>query len=131
MLTETYMQFRHIWTDGRAHPEDPDLTVQRSFDGTLGRRHAGGRDRAASTRGTLLAPGVPHSDQLRITERIRRVAPEWMEIEMTLTDPVVLAEPYVITNTYRHLDDELREYVCLENNRDGADEKGRPTMRLE
>ena len=26
MLTEAYMQFRHIWTDGRMHPEDPDLT---------------------------------------------------------------------------------------------------------
>ena len=26
MLTEAYMQFRHIWTDGRSQPEDPDLT---------------------------------------------------------------------------------------------------------
>ncbi len=24
MLTEAYMQFRHIYTDGRQHPEDPD-----------------------------------------------------------------------------------------------------------
>jgi hypothetical protein len=79
----------------------------------------------------MLAPGVPHSDQLRISERIRRVAPEWLEIEVTLTDPVVLAEPFTVTNTYHRLDGELREYVCLENNRDSADEKGRPGMRLD
>jgi hypothetical protein len=130
MLIETYMQYRHIWTDGRALPEDPDEW----FNG-----HSVGRwegetlvvDTIGINAGTLLAPGVPHSDQLKITERIRRVAPEWLEIEVTLTDPVVLAEPFVITNTYHHLDDELREYVCLENNRDGADEKGRPSLRLE
>ena len=44
---------------------------------------------------------------------------------------MVLAEPYTSTISYRHLDDEIREYICLENNRDGADEKGRPTINLE
>jgi len=130
MLTEAYMQFRHIYTDGRKHPEDPDLT----FHG-----HSIGRwdkdtlviDSVGFTLSTLLAPGVPHSDQLRIVERIRKVSPEWLEIETTLIDPVVLAEPYTSTISYRHLDDEIREYICLENNRDGADEKGRPTMNLE
>jgi hypothetical protein len=129
MLTEAFMQFRHIHTDGRAHPEDPDLTF-------LG--HSVGRwegdtlvvESVGFTTDTQLAAGVPHSEQLRIVERIRRVAPEWMEIETTMTDPVVLAEPYVVTINYRHLDDELREYICLENNHSGADEKGRPIMEL-
>jgi hypothetical protein len=83
------------------------------------------------TESTQIAPGVPHSDKLRIDERIKRVAPNWMEIQTTLTDPVVLAEPFTVTTSYRHLTDELREYICLENNRDGADEKGRPSIRLE
>jgi hypothetical protein len=130
MLTEAYMQFRHIFTDGRKHPEDPDLT----FMG-----HSIGHweedtlvvDSVGFTDTTLLAPGVPHSDQLRIVERIRKASPEWLEIETTLIDPVVLAEPYTSTISYRHLDDEIREYICLENNRDGADEKGRPSMKLE
>ena len=130
MLTEAYMQYRHIWTDGRAHPEDPDPTF-------LG--HSVGRwegdtlvvESVGFTTATQLAAGVPHSEQLRIVERIRRTAPEWIEIETTMTDPVVLAEPYTVTISYRHLDDELREYVCLENNHSGADEKGRPTMHLE
>lgn len=130
MLIETYMQFRHIWTDGRAVPEDPDPF----FNGHSVGRWEGDTlvvETIGFNAGTMLAPGVPHSDQLRITERIRRVAPEWMEIEVTLTDPVVLAEPFTVTNVYRHIDGELREYVCLENNRDSADEKGRPGMRLD
>jgi hypothetical protein len=54
-----------------------------------------------------------------------------MEIQTTLIDPVVLAEPFTSTASYRHLDDQIREYVCLENNRDGADEQGRPSLNLE
>lgn len=130
MLIEAFMQFRTVFTDGRAHPEDPDLT----FMG-----HSTGRwendtlviDTVGFTTDTFLAAGVPHSEQLSIVERIRRVEPGWMEIETTLTDPVVLAEPYTVKINYRHLDDELREYICLENNRDGADAQGRSTINLE
>lgn len=130
MLIEAYMQFRQVYTDGRKHPEDPDLTYMGHSIG-----HWEGDtlviDTVGFTPSTLIAGGVPHSDQLRIVERIKRVAPNWMEIQTTLTDPVVLAEPFTTTTSYRHLKDELREYICLENNRDGADEKGRPSIRLE
>jgi hypothetical protein len=130
MLIEAYMQFRQIYTDGRKHVADPDPTYHGDSIG-----HWEGDtlvvDSIGFTPSTMLAGGVPHSDQLRIVERIRKASPEWMEIETTLIDPVVLAEPYKSTISYRHLDDELREYICLENNRDGADEKGRPSMNLE
>src|SRR6478736_4992057 len=63
-------------------------------------------DSAGFTDSTQIAGGVPHSDKLRIVERIRKVSPEWMEIQTTLTDPVVLAEPFTTTASYRHLDDE-------------------------
>jgi hypothetical protein len=130
LLTEAYMQYRHIWTDGRAQPEDPDLTF-------LG--HSVGRwdgetlvvESVGFAPQNRLAPGIGHSDALRITERIRRVDPEWMEIETTLDDPAVFTEPYTSTTSYRRVEGEIREYVCLENNRDGADEKGRPSMKLE
>ncbi|MBK7116860.1 MAG: hypothetical protein IPH71_12715 [Proteobacteria bacterium] len=130
MLIEAYMQFRTVHTDGRKHPEDPDLTYMGHSIG-----HWEGDtlviDSVGFTTSTQIASGVPHSDQLRVVERIRRVSPDWMEIQTTLTDPVVLAEPYTITTSYRHLGDDLREYICLENNRDGADEKGRPSLNLE
>jgi len=130
MLIEAYMQFRHIFTDGRKHPEDPDSTYMGHSIG-----HWEGDtlvvDSVGFTDSTQLAGGVPHSDKLRIVERIRKVSPEWMEIQTTLIDPVVLAEPFTSTASFRHLDDEIREYICLENNRDGADDKGRPSLNLE
>ena len=130
MLIEAYMQFRHIYTDGRKHPADPDPTYMGHSIG-----HWEGDtlvvDSVGFTESTQIAGGVPHSDQLHIIERIRKVSPEWMEIETTLIDPVVLAEPFKSTASYRHLTDDIREYICLENNRDGADEKGRPSLNLE
>jgi hypothetical protein len=130
MLIEAYMQFRHVFTDGRKHPEDPDATFMGHSTG-----HWEGDtlvvDSVGFTGSTELAPGVPHSDRLRIVERLRKVSPEWMEIQTTLIDPVVLAEPYTSTSSYRHLNDEIREYICLENNRDSADDKGRPGLSLE
>jgi hypothetical protein len=130
MLIEAYMQFRTVHTDGRKHPEDPDPTYMGHSIGkwegdTLVIDSVGFAD------STMIAGGVPHSDQMRIVERIRRVAPDWMEIQTTITDPVVLAEPYTTTSSYRHLTDDIKEYICLENNRDGADEKGRPSLNLE
>jgi len=130
LLIEAYMQFRHIYTDGRKHPDDPDPTFMGHSTG-----HWEGDTLVAEsvgfTESTQLADGVPHSDKLRIVERFRRVNPDFMEIQTTLIDPVVLAEPYTSTRSYRHLDDEIREYICLENNRDSADDKGRPGLSLE
>jgi hypothetical protein len=130
ILTEAYMQFRHVWTDGRAHPEDPDP----AFNGhSIG--HWDGDTLVVDTVGlnphNPLAPGVGHSDKLHIVEKIHRVDKDWLEVETTLTDPEVLAEPYTSTTSYRHLNDELREYVCVENNHDSADAKGRPGVKLE
>jgi hypothetical protein len=44
--------------------------------------------------------------------------------EMTITDPDVLAAPYVTRQPYKPDDHPLREYVCAENNRLKADESG-------
>ncbi len=130
MLIETYMQFRQIWTDGRSHPDDPDLTF---YGDSIG--HWEGDTLVVDTIGlnpqNRIAPGIGHSDQLRVVERIRRVDADWLQITTTLTDPVVLAEPYTSTTYYRHLDDAIREYICLENNHDSADEQGRPGFSLE
>jgi len=130
ILTEAYMQFRHVWMDGRAQPEDPDP----AFNGhSVG--HWEGDTLVVDTVGlnpqNRLAPGIGHGEQLRIVEKIHRVDADWLEIETTLTDPEVLAEPYTSTTSYRHIKDELREYICLENNHDSADSKGRAGVKLE
>ena len=130
ILTEAYMQFRHVWTDGRQHAEDPDLTFYGDSTGFWD-----GDTLVVDTIGlnpqNRLGPGIGHSDKLRVVERIHRADKDWLEIETTLFDPVVFTEPYSFTTSYRHLDDKIREYICVENNHDSADDKGRAGFRLE
>ncbi len=130
IVIEAYMQFRHVFTDGRAHPEDPDPTYMGHSIG-----HWEGDtlviDSVGFNADIRIGGRYPHSDRMRIVERIRRVDRDWMQIETTTIDPEVLAEPIVTTNWYKHLDDEIREYICLENNHDSTDESGRPGFSTE
>jgi len=74
---------------------------------------------------------IPHSDQMRITERLRLVTPDVLHNQITIDDPVVLEKPVVYTLAYRRLGDyKMVEFVC-DNNREYVDEKGRVRMRLD
>jgi hypothetical protein len=73
---------------------------------------------------------IPHSDQIRITERFRRPMPDVLYDEITITDPIVLDKPYTYTLAYRKAPAyEMVEFIC-ENNREYVDEKGVVRMRL-
>jgi hypothetical protein len=73
---------------------------------------------------------MPHSDRMRITERIRLVAPDVLHDQITIEDPVVLEKPFTYTLAYRRIPDyEMVEFVC-DNNREYIDETGRVRMRI-
>ena len=74
---------------------------------------------------------MPHSDQMRITERFRLVTPDILHDEITVTDPVVLEKPWTFTFGYRRLQNyEMLEYVC-ENNHEYVDDQGVTHVRLQ
>ena len=78
-----------------------------------------------------IAPGIEHSDELRIEERIR-LSQAQLEVRNTLRDPKALVEPLTIVRTYkRQRDWDIKEYVCTQNNRDSADAEGRGDVNLE
>jgi hypothetical protein len=130
MVIEAYSQVRHVFTDGRPHPDDPDPTFQGHSIG-----HWEGDtlviDTVGFDPGTQIGPGIGHSDQMHILERIRKTDPDHLEITTTITDPKVLAKPWTTVRPYVRVKDDLREYICEQNNRDSADEKGRPGERIE
>jgi hypothetical protein len=69
--------------------------------------------------------GVPHSDALRITERLHRKDANTLEDQITLTDPKAYAEPFTTTRVYRTRPKwKISEYVCEENNRNKPDDQG-------
>jgi hypothetical protein len=128
---EAYSQMRRIFTDGRKHPEDPDPTFQGNSIG-----HWEGDtlvvDTIAFIPTSQIAPGVGHSDQMRITERIRKASDDVMEIKQTIEDPKVLLEPYTSLKHYRrHKDWEIEEYICSQNNHDSADPEGRAGFKIQ
>lgn len=74
---------------------------------------------------------APHSDQMRIHERIRKLTPDHFENVVTVTDPVYLSAPWKWKWVYqRRPNYKMFEYVC-EDNREFADpETGKQRMRL-
>ena len=124
IFAETYSQARRIYTDGRPLPDDPDAF----FNGYSVGRWDGDAllvDTVGFSPLNDIAPGIRHSGQMRIHERIWLESPMALRIDTTITDPEVLAEPLVIQTTYRKEPTwEIREYVCEENNRLSDDEGG-------
>jgi len=129
ILIETYSEIRRIYID-RELPEDPDPFFNGSSVG-----HWEGDTLVVDTIGispmVSIVPGLHPTENTRFRERITRTAPDRMVDEITITDPALFAEPYVMVQNYKLEPEwEMREYVCQENNRDGADAEGRPSMDL-
>jgi hypothetical protein len=74
---------------------------------------------------------VPHSDQMRIKERIHLVQGDVLWDEIAVEDPVTLEKPWTVTFAYRRMPDyTLLEYIC-EDNREYIDDQGRQRIRLQ
>ena len=130
IVIEAYQQVRHIYTDGRPLPADPDP----KFHGTSVGRWEGDTlvvETAGFSPLTELARNVPHSGRMRILERFRLADPDTMTIETTITDPGVLTAPYTSSRTLRrHRDWTIAEYICEENNRNFLDQSGKAGVNL-
>lgn len=74
---------------------------------------------------------APHSDQMRIRERMTPIDADRFENQITITDPVYLSGPWTWTWTYQRKPGyKMYEYVC-EDNREFADPvTGRQRMRF-
>jgi hypothetical protein len=98
MLTETFHGFRLIPTDGRPHRAE----VPPSYRGDSVGRWEGDvfvvdtRNFTDDTWMWAEGRASPHSDQLRIVERYRRVDRNTLEIEATVSDPKVLTAPWTV-----------------------------------
>ncbi len=101
MLYEYDHMVRRIYTDGRPLPKDPDLlwmgTSVGHWEGptTLVVDTVGFNDKTWLDR-----LGHPHSTELHVTERFRRVDFDHMEIDFTMVDPKALAKPWTATWYY-------------------------------
>ncbi|HEY4029780.1 MAG TPA: hypothetical protein VGM25_05510 [Caulobacteraceae bacterium] len=75
--------------------------------------------------------GTPHSDELKVTERIRKVdGGKTLEDVFTFEDPIAFSKPWQAREILAWRPDiQLMEYVCEENNRNWADASGKTTAK--
>jgi hypothetical protein len=117
MLLELDGQVRRIYTDGRAHPDDPDPTygghsIGRWEDATL----------AVDTVGFLpqveVVAGVPGRGATHIIERMHLSAPDRLTIDTTVENTELFTRAWVYSRVYeRHRDWDVQEYFCAQNPR--------------
>lgn len=109
-------EVRRIWTDGRPHPQDPDLkfsghSIGYWVNGTL----------FVDTRFILpkaeFFVGMPGANDTRVIEKIFRNKEHKIQIDTVVSSPTVFAEPFRYTRTYDH-QSLMEEALCAENNRD-------------
>jgi hypothetical protein len=119
VLYESGIRYRQIFIDGRELPKDPNPTwmgysVGRWEGDTLVVESAGFNDRT-----WLDMIGHPHSEDLRVTERFRRVDFGHMQFQITFNDPKTLTKPLSISLSVSYAPDtDTIENVCSENERD-------------
>jgi len=70
--------------------------------------------------------GHPRSESMHITERYRRRDFGHMDLEVTLEDPTYYTRPFTLKTQLKLIpDSDVLEFVCGENEKDGA-HIGRP-----
>ena|GEM_PF-1741322 len=97
---------RRIFLDGRAHPsaDGPHDSDGRTLNGhSTG--HWEGDTLVVETvnmlEGYYDETPAPFSKEVKVVERIRLLGPNLMEDQMTITDPVMLSRPWVVTRYFR------------------------------
>ena len=111
---------REIFTDGRSLPQDPEpwwfgYSVGHWEGDTMVVQSSHFRDL-----GWLDVEGSPLTESGKIIERFRRPDYGHLEIEVTIDDPKAYTKPWTVTVYQRIMaDQELIEFVCAENSKDG------------
>jgi hypothetical protein len=117
--------WRDIWTDGRKLPPNPP--IPRYLGYAVGRWEGdsffvesnGYDDRSWLTNqvqrtGTTKPGGYPHSDEMRIEERYKRLNYGLLQITLTIIDPKVYTAPWTTTATTTLIpDSEIAEHFCV------------------
>ncbi|MGH8218814.1 MAG: hypothetical protein ACREUT_09665 [Steroidobacteraceae bacterium] len=122
LLIATDETARHIYTDGRSHPEPEDLWPTAVGD-SIGHWEGGTLviDTIARKAGpVVLWPGAAElSDQAHFTERLHLVDANTMQDDMTIDDPQRFSHPWQVSMRYLRVTDfdRMVSIDCAENDR--------------
>jgi hypothetical protein len=131
LLYEGNSRYRQIFLDGRPLPRDLDpawmgYSVGHWDGDTLVVETAGFNDRT-----WLDYAGHPHSEQLRVTERFRRVDFGHIQRQITFDDPQTLTKPLTFSLALNYAPDtEMLETICEDRDSPHLVGKADPGLEL-
>jgi hypothetical protein len=116
-------QVRHVYTDGRDHPPAEELWPTQLGD-SVGRWRGDTLiiDTIARNPQEPLAPRAwlsMLSDRAHFTEELRMINKDQLEVQLTIDDPIALANPWHIQLSFKRVAEMNRmvAYDCTENDR--------------
>lgn len=122
ILFEYQRTYRMVYLDGRSAPADiHDYPEWMGFStGQWEGETLVVQTVAINDRTWLDTAGHEHSDQLRLTERFKKVDTDSIEWAVTFDDPVFFTHPWTVTRPLRRQKppDRIMSYSCEENNKD-------------
>jgi hypothetical protein len=130
IIQEAYTQVRRILLD---RPQKAIDDVEPGFYGHSVGKWEGGTLVAdtVGVREDVTYQNIPHSKDMRISERFSMGANGILRNEITIEDPAVLEKPWTFTFGYRRMPDyQLLEYIC-EDNREYVGADGLQKIRIE
>jgi len=106
---------RTIWMDGRPHP--PEYALHTWYGFSTGKWQ--GETLVVTTthvkEGVIRRNGVPHSDQVKVTEYFTRHGDDLLTMVVEYDDPIYLTEPLVRHMSFRYdAEEAMPEYPCEE-----------------
>ena len=115
MVFEYDHLIRQIYTDGRGHRDDlaPGWmgdSIGHWEGDTLVVESTNFNDKTWVDR-----RGVPHSEELKVLERIHVNDDGLLQIDITVEDPVAFTEPWTGQRFYERVDWTVEEFVCMDN----------------
>jgi hypothetical protein len=118
ILYEAFVDFRQIFTDGRKHPQSMNpawygYSVGKWIGESFEVQTVGFNDES-----WLDGLGLPHSEELRVTERFQRLTAGHLQMEGTIDDPKMYTRPWTFKVDFSAIPDaDLIENIC-ENEKD-------------
>jgi hypothetical protein len=133
MIWDYMNELRRIYTDGRSHPP-PEESWPTVMGHSIG--HWEGQTLVVDTTNMMAGQfdrtGAPHSDQVRIKERITLLDDGRLEDKIIVEDPVMFTKPWEVTRYFRRADNQMInvEGTYCDNQRNPHDETGNQTVTL-
>jgi hypothetical protein len=115
MVFEYDHLIRQIYTDGRDHRTDLAASWMGDSIGHWEGKTLVVESNNFNDRTWIDRIAVPHSEEMRLVERIYVNAKGELQVDMRVEDPVALAEPWEFSRYYRKTDWTIEELMCEDN----------------